>query len=920
MTQAEAATLFGNVLTALNRALLESMSEGVCLATLDGTIVYTNSAEERMFGYGPGELVGQNFAVENAYEPAEYAQVILDVRTELQRSDFWRGEWRNRRKDGTEFSSTARVSTIDLDGQSLWLCVRDDSTQRQRVEDALRESQSRLQLAVDAGKMAVWEVDASTGEITGSPELYRLLGYPKGAAPTSEEIRSRYYPGEQERLQNEGRLAMERGEPLIENEFRYVWPNGEIRWLMLRAVVRMDAGGRPWRAIGVLMDVTDRKEGEIALLNYSERLETTVHKTTADRNRMWQLSTDMMLVSDFEGHIVSTNPAWTNLLGWFEEELAGKSFLDLVHPDDLAATLDEVGGLGEGRTTFRFQNRYRHKDGSFRHLSWSAVPADKLIHAVGRDVTAEITQAEALRQAQEALQQAQKMEAIGNLTGGVAHDFNNLLQVISGNLHMLRKDVAGREKAEQRVANALAGVSRGSKLANQLLAFGRRQPLAPKVVNVGKLVRGMDDMLRRSIGETIEIDTVVSGGLWNTLVDPSQIENAVLNLAINARDAMEDGGKLTVEVGNAFLDDEYVRKHAEVTAGQYVVLGVSDTGTGMPPEVLAKVFEPFYSTKPEGKGTGLGLSMVYGFVKQSGGHIKIYSEIGHGTTVRMYLPRELQDEDVLDAPDVGPAIGGTETILVAEDDEEVRDTVVEMLTELGYRVLKAKDASSALTVVESGIPIDVLFTDVVMPGTLKSPELARKAKERLPNLAVLFTSGYTENSIVHGGRLDAGVELLSKPYTREALARKIRHVLANQAQRSQATQPSQQKNSLNNFERSSDRPLSVLLVEDDAIIRMGTADMLGELGHIVIEAENAEKALSSLDENAIDVIITDVGLPGISGTDFAKQVRAKRPGLPIVFATGGVAGPEVIGGEKAFLLQKPYSQEEIAAILERISG
>lgn len=375
-------------------------------------------------------------------------------------------------------------------------------------------------------------------------------------------------------------------------------------------------------------------------------------------------------------------------------------------------------------------------------------------------------------QTEHALRQAQKMEAIGQLTGGVAHDFNNLLQVVSGNLQLLGKDIVGNAAAEKKVSNALEGVARGSKLASQLLSFGRRQALEPKVVNIGRFVAGIEDMLRRTIGEGIEIETIRNGGLWNTFVDVVQVENAILNLAINARDAMDGAGKLTIEVGNASLDDNYARQHDDVDAGQYVMLAVTDTGSGMPADVISKVFDPFFTTKPLGKGTGLGLSMVYGFVKQSGGHIKIYSEIGDGTTVRIYFPRSLQQEDVVIAADLGPAVGGNETILVAEDDEQVRDTVVALLTDLGYRVLKAKDASAALTIIESGVPIDLLFTDVVMPGPLKSAEMARQARERMPNLAVLFTSGYTENSIVHGGRLDPGVELLSKPYTREAMARR----------------------------------------------------------------------------------------------------------------------------------------------------
>ncbi len=405
--------------------------------------------------------------------------------------------------------------------------------------------------------------------------------------------------------------------------------------------------------------------------------------------------------------------------------------------------------------------------------------AEEELHLLNDRLEARVAEAVTEREAAfAALHQAQKMETIGKLTGGVAHDFNNLLQVISGNLQLLARDVHGSEKAERRVANALAGVQRGSKLASQLLAFGRRQPLEPRVLNIGKFLGGMDDMLRRALGEAIGIEIITSGGLWNCQVDPAQLENAVLNLAINARDAMAGTGKLTIEAANASLDDDYTSRLDGVPAGQYVMLVVTDTGTGIDPKLLEQVFEPFFSTKPEGHGSGLGLSMVYGFVKQSGGHVKLYSELGHGTSVKLYLPRVRRPEEVVFAvPEAVTMRGGKETILVAEDDPDVQATVVELLGELGYTVLRANDAQSALSVIESGAAIDLLFTDVVMPGALKSPELARLARARLPDLAVLFTSGYTENAIVHDGRLDAGVELLSKPYTREQLARKVRSVI-----------------------------------------------------------------------------------------------------------------------------------------------
>ena len=554
------------------------------------------------------------------------------------------------------------------------------------------------------------------------------------------------------------------------------------------------------------------------------------------------------------------------------------------------------------------------------NLSLEATVAERTsaLKAANEGLRLEAMEREKVEQTQ---RQSQKMEAVGKLTGGVAHDFNNLLQVIGGNLQLLAKDVAGSEKAAQRVRNALAGVSRGSKLAAQLLAFGRRQPLAPKAVNLGRFVRGLDDLLRRALGDGVEIETVISGGLWNTLVDPSQVENALLNLAINARDAMKGHGKLTIEAGNAALTDDYAAHHGDVRPGQYVMLAVTDTGCGMTADIIEQVFEPFFTTKPEGQGTGLGLSMVYGFVKQSEGHIKIYSEPGHGTTIRLYLPRVQAVEDVVTEVDAGPVTGGTETVLVVEDDEEVRSTVVELLADLGYRVLKARDAHSALAIVESGAPIDLLFTDVVMPGPVRSPELARQTRIRLPDVAVLFTSGYTDNAIVHGGRLDQGIELLSKPYSREALARKIRHVLRQQRQRSVGT-VSVKRGPPRSSANHPHRRLNVLFVEDDDLIRMVTTDMLEGLGHAVFEAADAERALAILRETPVDVLMTDIGLPGMSGDTLAVEARRLRPDLNVIFASGADVVPRSAmgaGDEEVIMLRKPYDAESLYSALLRVA-
>jgi signal transduction histidine kinase/CheY-like chemotaxis protein len=528
-----------------------------------------------------------------------------------------------------------------------------------------------------------------------------------------------------------------------------------------------------------------------------------------------------------------------------------------------------------------------------------------------RERTSALEKSEAERRHAEAvLRQAQKMESIGQLTGGVAHDFNNLLQVIGGNLQLLQRTVVAEEES-RRLRIALSAVERGAKLASQLLAFARRQPLEPRSVNLGRLVRGMDDLLRRALGEEIEVETVIAGGLWNTLADTDQIENAIINLAVNARDAMDGHGKLTIEAGNAMLDDLYVAAHPDVTPGQYVILAVSDTGSGMTPEVVERAFDPFFTTKPEGRGTGLGLSMVYGFVKQSGGHLKIYSEVGHGTTVKIYLPRTHQPEEIVSDGRDAPITGGTETILVVEDDPDVRATVADMLRDLGYRVLKASDGQSALAVIESGVAIDILFTDVIMPGPVRSPDLARRAREILPDLTVLFTSGYTENAIVHGGRLDPGVHLLSKPYRREDLARKIGHLLQNHRQRT--AQPVA-------VPVLTAAALRVLLVEDDFLIQLSTEDMLRELGHEVTAVADAEDALNELGRQRFDILFTDIALPGLSGIELARRATDLMPGIGVIIASGYGAsgygnGAGAVPG--AVILPKPYDQTGVEQALRK---
>ncbi|MGE0725660.1 MAG: ATP-binding protein [Alphaproteobacteria bacterium] len=388
------------------------------------------------------------------------------------------------------------------------------------------------------------------------------------------------------------------------------------------------------------------------------------------------------------------------------------------------------------------------------------------------------------REASEAqLRQAQKMEAIGRLTGGVAHDFNNLLTVVSGNLELAMRRLGDDVDARVRrgIAGAMDGASRAAALTHRLLAFARQQPLDPKATDVNRLVGGMSDLIRRTLGETIEIEVVLAGGLWPVRIDPPQLESTLLNLAVNARDAMPNGGRLTVETANAHLDDSYARAHDEVVAGQYVMIAVSDTGLGMSPEVVARAFEPFFTTKPKGSGTGLGLSQVYGFVKQSGGHVKVYSEVGRGTTVKVYLPRAAGAEAGEEEGGPVAATGGEGALLlVVEDDPGVRMFSVEALRELGYDVVEAADAAAGLRMIDQEPRIVLIFTDVVLPGGMSGRDLAEEARRRRPDIKVVFTTGYTQNAIVHNGVLDPDVQFLGKPFTVAALGRKVEQALGEQ--------------------------------------------------------------------------------------------------------------------------------------------
>jgi signal transduction histidine kinase/ActR/RegA family two-component response regulator len=415
--------------------------------------------------------------------------------------------------------------------------------------------------------------------------------------------------------------------------------------------------------------------------------------------------------------------------------------------------------------------------------------ANSELEAKVAERTAELEAELHRREAAEAtLRQVQKIESIGQLTGGIAHDFNNMLTIIMGNLDTIKRRLPKIEQASQiakPVDSALQGARNAAKLTQRLLAFARRQPLDPVALDLNGLISGISNMLVRTVGEQAKVETVLSAGLWTAFADANQIESALINLAVNARDAMPEGGKLTIETANAYLDEAYTSRFGDLTPGQYVMLSVSDTGTGIAPDKMERIFEPFFTTKEPGKGTGLGLAMVHGFVKQSGGHVRVYSEVGHGTTVKLYLPRYDGHQTALTAPqgkslanaDMTPRASSGETVLLVEDDEGVRDYAEGVLKELGYRVVIAVNGEAALSALETAKNVDIVFTDVVLGGSINGRELADAIKLMKPELPILFTTGYTRNAIVHHGRLDPGVNLLGKPYTQRDMAEKIRSLI-----------------------------------------------------------------------------------------------------------------------------------------------
>jgi PAS domain S-box-containing protein len=763
------------------RRVIEGVKDHAIVVTdVAGIVLDWTPGAEAIFGWQAAEIVGRSadslFTPEDVAAGVPARELAIAGETGCAEDKRW-----HVRQDGSRFFANGSVRPLHGTSGDIvaFIKIARDETERRAGEARLRASEefnSRI-LASSADCIKVLDLD-------GGVEFMTEGGMCVMEVEDFASIQGAHWPSfwegeEHARASAAINEAKTGGTGRFEGFARTM--KGTPRWWDVIVTPMNGPDGAPEKLLSISRDVTATKRAEVSLLELNDTLEAQVSARTADRDRMWRLSTDIMLVAEMDATITAINPAWERLLGWNDAELVGANFMAFVHPDDRPATFAEMGRLSQGATTFRFENRYRGRDGSYFWISWIAVPDEDMVHAVGRDVTAEKAAAEELTRAQEALRQSQKMEAVGQLTGGLAHDFNNLLTGIMGNLELLQTRIErGRfDDAERFVIAAQGAGRRAASLTQRLLAFSRRQTLDPKPTNVNKLIAGMEDLLRRTVGPTTDIEIVGAAGLWTAMIDPGQLENALLNLCINARDAMPNGGKITVETANKWLDDRTGRER-DLPPGQYLSICVSDIGTGMAPETIEHAFEPFFTTKPMGQGTGLGLSMIYGFARQSGGQVRIYSELGQGTTMCIYLPRHLGEADADGAIAFvnSAAAGKGETILVVDDEATIRHLIDEILDELGYAVIGAADGAAGLKVLQSGARIELLITDVGLPNGMNGRQVADAARALRPGLKVLFITGYAENAAVGNEHLEPGMELLTKPFTLDDLTNKVRSMLA----------------------------------------------------------------------------------------------------------------------------------------------
>ena len=654
--------------------------------------------------------------------------------------------------------------------------------ERLRAQEALQTSETRFRTLTDNLPGIIYRrimsPDGKFRDIYVSSGLKAILGVdPEEVMSGKVALLDFIHPEDRARKLEALRDSAERIQPLDIEVRKLRRPNGDIRWWHVHATpTRLQDGNIQWDSIA--LDVTDKK--------IAEHRVQQVLATSAERFRsiFSAVSDGIIIANAATGRFVEVNEPCAAMFGYTADELIGRDISAIssgVPPyrqAEAAEWLAKVTTAGPQR----FDWHCKAKDGRLFwgeiSLRFSAIGGQRVVLAIVRDVTEQ-------RAFEAQLRQAQKMEAIGLLTGGIAHDFNNLLAIIHGNLEFIKDRSANDPELDEMAGDALRAAARGASLTHQLLAYSRQQPLAPKTVDIDKLVSQVTQLLRRTLGDAIEINISTSAYLWKTRIDPHQLENALVNLAVNARDAMPDGGILTIESSNTEIDEDYANQNFGVAPGPYVLLAVTDNGTGMSQDIMDRVLEPFFTTKAAGQGSGLGLSMVFGFVKQSGGHLKIYSEPGLGTTVQLFIPKAQTEEQHWEAAtssNVLPRSIAGEVVLVLEDDAMVRKFAIRVLTELGYCTMQAADGPEALSILRESGRIDLLLTDIGLPKGMNGPAVAREAQSQRPDLKFLYMSGYAKDAIVNNGLLDDGLPLLTKPFPKAELARKIREILDNGGQ------------------------------------------------------------------------------------------------------------------------------------------
>lgn len=743
------------------RLILETTQVGVWHENLSSGEVRWSEGLEALLCVEGTEFTGTYDELIGLVHPDDRKNVEDSVKRSLHGKGLFWGDFRILCPDNTIrwLTGKGKVS-FDENGKPVSrFGIAIDIQERREADEKLRASEQRFSAAFNLSPLPMHIISLEDKRYKFVNDSFLLAtGYTKEEVigKTGDELNLWVLGEDRARIR---KIFREEGR-LINIEFKFRRNDGEIRTGLGSSEI-MTLDGEPC-ALTVIADITERKRAE------------------EDRDRFFTVSLDMMCLMDFAGYFKRLNPVWEKTLGYTKEELMAKTYIHFVHPDDREQTLELGKRAMQGENISAFENRYLCKDGSIKWLLWSVAsfPEQQLIYAVAHDITQRKRAEEEWKKAEENLRQAQKMDAVGRLAGGVAHDFNNLMTAVIGYSEMALRKAVPESSLNSDILEIKKAGERAASLTSQLLAFGRKQILQPKILNFNSVLENVHKMLRRLIGEHIDIAILPDPKLGFVKADPGQIEQVIVNLAVNARDAMPDGGKLTLETANVHITNEYAFNQLEVTPGHYVMFAMTDTGYGMDVKTMAKIFEPFYTTKEMGRGTGLGLSMVYGIIKQSGGHIAVYSEPGVGTTVKLYLP---QIEEVQPIPALQEKIPffqkSNETILLVEDEKIVRDLTARILRDLGYEVLVAGNGKEALELVDSQIEkIDLVISDLVMPQ-MGGKELAEKLLLLKPQIKIILMSGYTEKAIFHQGVLDTNVAFLQKPFSYDALATKVRDVL-----------------------------------------------------------------------------------------------------------------------------------------------